>query len=106
MKHTLRLKFTKQGAIVYSKIQVVTQHYQRFSCSQYLLLVQSSSTGNQESDATLTLKKRNTMPVLTHRFALIFQSTSDLAYSRSKSASKSSFYSPLWIAWKPDFLCT
>ncbi|KAG5610224.1 hypothetical protein H5410_021505, partial [Solanum commersonii] len=25
---------------MYSKIQVVTHHYQRFSCSQYLLLVQ------------------------------------------------------------------
>ncbi|KAG5571190.1 hypothetical protein H5410_060956 [Solanum commersonii] len=29
-----------QGSIVYSKIQVVTHHYQRFSCLQYLLLVQ------------------------------------------------------------------
>ncbi|KAG5595705.1 hypothetical protein H5410_036937 [Solanum commersonii] len=29
-----------QRSIVYSKIQVVTYHYQRFSCSQYLQLVQ------------------------------------------------------------------
>ncbi|KAG5632373.1 hypothetical protein H5410_004090 [Solanum commersonii] len=29
-----------QKSIVYSKIQVVTHHYQRFSCSQYLLLMQ------------------------------------------------------------------
>ncbi|KAG5615070.1 hypothetical protein H5410_014894, partial [Solanum commersonii] len=83
-----------QGSIVYSKIQVVTHHYKKISCSQYLLL---------ESDATLTLKKRNTMHVFTHRFALISHSTFASAYLRSKSASKSSFYSPPWIAWKPDF---
>ncbi|KAG5631713.1 hypothetical protein H5410_003430 [Solanum commersonii] len=29
-------------------------------------------------------KKRNTMHIFTHRFALIFQSTFDSAYSRSK----------------------
>ncbi|KAG5610268.1 hypothetical protein H5410_021549, partial [Solanum commersonii] len=29
-----------QRSIVYSKIQVVTHHYQRFSCSQYFLLMQ------------------------------------------------------------------
>ncbi|KAG5615024.1 hypothetical protein H5410_014848, partial [Solanum commersonii] len=39
-----------------------------------------SSTKN----ATFTLKKRNTMHVFTHRFALIFQSTFDSAYSRSQ----------------------
>ncbi|KAG5580206.1 hypothetical protein H5410_050833, partial [Solanum commersonii] len=44
----------------------------------------SSSTKNHQSDATLTLKKRNIMHVFTHRFALIFQSTFDSAYSRSK----------------------
>ncbi|KAG5585719.1 hypothetical protein H5410_046153, partial [Solanum commersonii] len=49
----------------------------KISCSQYLLLV-------QESDTTLTLKKRNTMHVFTHRFALIFQLTFDPAYSKSK----------------------
>ncbi|KAG5605860.1 hypothetical protein H5410_027352 [Solanum commersonii] len=95
-----------QGSIVYSKILVVTHHYQRLSCSQYLLLVQAqdkkgSLIQDQESDATLTLKKRNTMHAFTHRFALIFQLTFYSAYSRSKSASKSSFYSPPWIAWKP-----
>ena len=95
-----------QGSILYSYIQVVTQHYQRFPCSQYLLLVQVQAqqivskcphikndstitrTGysiqEQQSDATLTLKNRNKMRVFTHRFALTFQSTFDLAYSRSK----------------------
>ena len=34
--HTTRLNLLMQGSIVYSKIQVVTHHYQRFSCSQYL----------------------------------------------------------------------
>ncbi|KAG5572109.1 hypothetical protein H5410_061875, partial [Solanum commersonii] len=29
-----------QGSIVYLKIQVVTHHHHRFSCLQYLLLVQ------------------------------------------------------------------
>ncbi|KAG5629703.1 hypothetical protein H5410_001420, partial [Solanum commersonii] len=29
-----------QGSIVYSKIQFVTHHHQRFSCLQYLLLEQ------------------------------------------------------------------
>ncbi|KAG5595134.1 hypothetical protein H5410_036366, partial [Solanum commersonii] len=37
-----------------------------------------------ESDTVLILKKRNTMHVFTHRFALIFQLTFDSAYSRSK----------------------
>ncbi|KAG5610086.1 hypothetical protein H5410_021367, partial [Solanum commersonii] len=44
----------------------------------------SSSTKNPESDATLTPKKRNTMHFFTHRFALIFQSTFNSAYLRSK----------------------
>ncbi|KAG5615913.1 hypothetical protein H5410_015737, partial [Solanum commersonii] len=64
--------------------------------SQILMLVilatcaSSSSTKvskfphDEESDTTLTLKKRNKMHVVTHRFALIFQLTFDLAYSRSK----------------------
>ncbi|KAG5631842.1 hypothetical protein H5410_003559, partial [Solanum commersonii] len=38
--HTTRLNLLMQGSIVYSKIQIVTHHHQRFSCSQYLLLVQ------------------------------------------------------------------
>ncbi|KAG5575595.1 hypothetical protein H5410_055729 [Solanum commersonii] len=38
--HTTRLNLLMQGSIVYSKIQIVTHHYQRFSCSQYSLLVQ------------------------------------------------------------------
>ncbi|KAG5632433.1 hypothetical protein H5410_004150 [Solanum commersonii] len=75
--HTTRLNLLMQGSIVYSKIEIVTHHHQRFSCSQYLLLV-------QESDTTITLKKRNIMHVFTHRFALIFQLTFDQAYSRSK----------------------
>ncbi|KAG5585548.1 hypothetical protein H5410_045982 [Solanum commersonii] len=36
----LRLSVHASRSIVYSKIQIVTHHYQRFSCSQYLLLVQ------------------------------------------------------------------
>ncbi|KAG5606140.1 hypothetical protein H5410_027632 [Solanum commersonii] len=44
--HTTRLSLLMEGSIVYSKIQVVTHHYQKFSCSQYLLLVQSSSIGS------------------------------------------------------------
>ncbi|KAG5619679.1 hypothetical protein H5410_004897 [Solanum commersonii] len=95
-----------QGSIVYSKIQVVTHHYQRFLYSQYLLLAQiqaqqkvskcphikndsisthrGQSIQDPKSDATLTLKKRNKMHVFTHKFALIFHSTFDSAYSRSK----------------------
>ncbi|KAG5586167.1 hypothetical protein H5410_046601, partial [Solanum commersonii] len=38
--YTIRLKLLMQRSIVYSKIQVVAHHYQRFSCSQYLLLAQ------------------------------------------------------------------
>ncbi|KAG5576119.1 hypothetical protein H5410_056253 [Solanum commersonii] len=64
--------------------------------------VSSSSTKN----AMLTLKKRNTIHVFTHRLALIFQLIFGSVHSRSKSASKSSLYSPPWIAWKPDFFCT
>ncbi|KAG5606497.1 hypothetical protein H5410_027989, partial [Solanum commersonii] len=37
--HATRLSSLMQGSIVYSKIQIVTHHHQRFSCSQYLLLV-------------------------------------------------------------------
>ncbi|KAG5631517.1 hypothetical protein H5410_003234, partial [Solanum commersonii] len=37
-----------------------------------------------ESDATLTLTKKNIMHAFTHRFAYIFQSTFVLAHSRSK----------------------
>ncbi|KAG5585783.1 hypothetical protein H5410_046217, partial [Solanum commersonii] len=37
-----------------------------------------------ELDTMLTLKKRNTMHVFTHRCALIFQLSFDLAYSRSR----------------------
>ncbi|KAG5586179.1 hypothetical protein H5410_046613, partial [Solanum commersonii] len=32
-----------QRSTVYSKIQVMTHHYQRFSCSQYLLLVRGQA---------------------------------------------------------------
>ncbi|KAG5600222.1 hypothetical protein H5410_031592, partial [Solanum commersonii] len=35
-----------QRSIMYSKIQVVTHHYLRFSCSQYLLLVQVQAHQN------------------------------------------------------------
>ncbi|KAG5594879.1 hypothetical protein H5410_036111 [Solanum commersonii] len=38
--HTTRLNLLMQGSIVYSKIQIVTHHHQRFLFSQYLLLVQ------------------------------------------------------------------
>ncbi|KAG5580851.1 hypothetical protein H5410_051478, partial [Solanum commersonii] len=44
----------------------------------------SSLTKNQESDAMLTLKKRNTMHVFTYRLTLIFQSIFGLAHSREK----------------------
>ncbi|KAG5577253.1 hypothetical protein H5410_057387, partial [Solanum commersonii] len=54
-----------------------------------LMLAIVATCANQESDTTLTLKKRNTMHVFTHRFALIFQLTFDPSYSRSKGLSKS-----------------
>ncbi|KAG5585590.1 hypothetical protein H5410_046024 [Solanum commersonii] len=38
--HTTRLNLLMKGSIVYSNIQIMTHHHQRFSCSQYLLLVQ------------------------------------------------------------------
>ncbi|KAG5599285.1 hypothetical protein H5410_030655, partial [Solanum commersonii] len=38
--HTTRLNLLMQRSIVYSKIKIGTHHHQRFSCSQYLLLVQ------------------------------------------------------------------
>ncbi|KAG5629906.1 hypothetical protein H5410_001623 [Solanum commersonii] len=87
--HTTRLNLLMQGSLVYSNIQIVTHHYQGISCSQYLLLVQVQAQPKvskcpDESDTTLTLKKRNKMHVSTHRFALIFQLTFDSPYSRSK----------------------
>ncbi|KAG5585136.1 hypothetical protein H5410_045570 [Solanum commersonii] len=76
-----------QRSIVYSKIQVVTHHYQRFSCSQYFLLVQvqveqKRLINSRLGDATLTLKKRNTVQVFTHRLARIFQSIFGSAHLR------------------------
>ncbi|KAG5586358.1 hypothetical protein H5410_046792, partial [Solanum commersonii] len=49
-----------------------------------ILATCASSSSTKESDTTLTLKKRNTIHVFTHRFALIFQLTFDSAYSKSK----------------------
>ncbi|KAG5585177.1 hypothetical protein H5410_045611, partial [Solanum commersonii] len=92
------------------QIHVVTRHYQRFSSSQYLLQMQAqaqqkysnsltqrmipyshtkvSSFKALESNATLTLKKKNTMHAFTHKFARIFQSTFVSAHSRSKRSFK------------------
>ncbi|KAG5576538.1 hypothetical protein H5410_056672 [Solanum commersonii] len=38
--YTTRLNLLMQGSTVYLKIQIMTQHHQRISCSQYVLLVQ------------------------------------------------------------------
>ncbi|KAG5631576.1 hypothetical protein H5410_003293, partial [Solanum commersonii] len=44
----------------------------------------SSSTKNQESDAMLTLKKKNTVHSFIHRFTRIFKLTFGSAHSRSQ----------------------
>ncbi|KAG5620855.1 hypothetical protein H5410_006073 [Solanum commersonii] len=98
-----------QRSIVHSKIQVVTHHYRRISCSQYLLQVQVqaqpkcsnaltqrmipySHNGSQfkvsESNAALTLTKMSTMHNFTYRFAHIFQSTFASTHSRSQRSFK------------------
>ncbi|KAG5631228.1 hypothetical protein H5410_002945 [Solanum commersonii] len=105
LMHTTRLNLLMKRSNVHSKIQVVTHQYQRISYSQYLLQMQvqaqprclnaltlgmipyshnGSSFKASESDATLTLTKKNTMHNFTHRFARIFQSTFVSAHSRSK----------------------
>ncbi|KAG5571834.1 hypothetical protein H5410_061600, partial [Solanum commersonii] len=63
--YTRRLNLLMQGSIMYSVIEVVTHHYQRFSCSQYLY----NQFNVQESEKTLTITKMNTMHAYTHRFA-------------------------------------
>ncbi|KAG5585128.1 hypothetical protein H5410_045562 [Solanum commersonii] len=101
-----------QRSNVHSKIQVATHQYQRTSCSQYLLQIQVqaqpkcsialtqglipySHNGSQfkasELDATLTLKKKNTLHNFTHRFARIFQSAFVLAHSLSKRSFQATF---------------
>ncbi|KAG5599472.1 hypothetical protein H5410_030842 [Solanum commersonii] len=57
-----------------------------------------------ESDATLTLKKRNTMHVFTHRLALIFQSIFDSAHSRSESRSRTFMFVRLRALFKSSVL--
>ncbi|KAG5576856.1 hypothetical protein H5410_056990, partial [Solanum commersonii] len=99
-----------QRSIVHSKVQFVTHHYQRVSCSQYLLQMQVQvqpkclnaltqrtipnshimvqSFRVLESNVMLTLTKMKTMHAFTHRFSHIFQSTFVSAHSRSKSLGK------------------
>ncbi|KAG5576896.1 hypothetical protein H5410_057030 [Solanum commersonii] len=50
--------------------------------------VSSSSTKNQESDATLTLKKRNTIHVFTYRLPLFFNRSSVRLTQDQKGPSK------------------
>ncbi|KAG5610541.1 hypothetical protein H5410_021822 [Solanum commersonii] len=47
-----------------------------------LAILATCASSSSTKNATLTLKKRNTMHAFTHRFALIFQSTFDSAYLR------------------------
>ncbi|KAG5570236.1 hypothetical protein H5410_060002, partial [Solanum commersonii] len=64
-----------QGSIVYLKIQVVTYHYQRFSCSQYLLLVQVqaqqkvSKCPHMKNDSIFTHRG---LPLFSNRLSIRF----------------------------------
>ncbi|KAG5581769.1 hypothetical protein H5410_052396 [Solanum commersonii] len=53
--YTTRLTLLMQRSIVHSKIQVVTHHYQRISCSQYLLKMQVQA--QQKCSNALTQRK-------------------------------------------------
>ncbi|KAG5600556.1 hypothetical protein H5410_031926 [Solanum commersonii] len=94
--HT-RLNLLMQGSIVYSNTQVMRHHYQIISHSLYLLQMQVQAQQRKsnvltqimipcshtmvysfrvlESNATLTLTKKNTMHAFTYSYARIFQLT-------------------------------
>ncbi|KAG5630032.1 hypothetical protein H5410_001749 [Solanum commersonii] len=92
--------------IVYSKIQVVTHHYQRFSCSRYLLLVQVQA---QQKVSKCPHMKNDS--IFTHRGLPLFSNQLLIRLTQDQKGLSNAcngveckvllshlFYSPPWIA--------
>ena len=96
LMHTTRLNLLMQGSIVYSKIQVVTHHYQRFSSSQYFLLMQVQAQQNYLNALTQTM-----IPYL-HIEVKQFKIRNQILRSHSKRGTQCMFspiYLPLFSNW-------